>query len=319
MLISILLTIAGFALLIKCADFFVMGAASFARNLKVSTAVIGLTVVAFGTSAPELAISFSSHITGNVDMLFGNVIGSNIGNILLILGLAIVIKPIKCHDNLVYKEIPILMLVTMGASVLILDNLFDFTMQNSLARSDGIILILLFGVFAYYLVTLLAKDKNKTMLIEKPKWKIPKSTITMIAGLAGIIVGSNLIVDNLASIAEAIGISQKVISVTIVSIGTSLPELVTTVTAAKKGEHGMAIGNIIGSNLFNTGIVLGLPVVILGGAATTAFNIIDAAFMLFAVILLWVFASSDRLLKRREGLVFLGVYATYLTYVLLYQ
>ena len=315
LVLNIILSAAGFAVLIKCADFFVDGASCFARNLKVPTLVIGLTVVAFGTSAPELAISFSSLLTGNTDILFGNVIGSNIANILVILGLAVLIVPFKIQNDIIIKQIPILLLVTLGASVLFLDNLFNGSPENSLSRADGAVLILFFSVFIYYLITLIPSDKKNIGIVEKPKLSMPKSIIMIAIGLAGVIFGSNLIVENLVVIASAVGISQKIISVTIISIGTSLPELVTTVIAAKKGENNLAIGNIVGSNIFNICIVLGLPVALFGQAATTAYNHIDAVFMLAAVILLWAFSATGKELKRYEAVIFLLVYCGYAYYI----
>ena len=317
MLVNILLSVAGFALLIKCADFFVDGAASFAKNFKISTTVIGLTIVAFGTSAPELAISFNSHLMGNADMLFGNVIGSNIANILVIFGLAILIKPFKIHDDVKKKEIPLLLLITVGMSILFLDNFFDTRATNSLSRADGAILILFFTIFVYYLITILKNGRGKHEDAAPPKYKLPMSILMILLGLAGIIIGSHLVVEHVALFAAAIGISQKIISVTIVSIGTSLPELVTTVVAAKKGENNMAIGNIVGSNIFNTCIVLGLPVVLLGEISTTAFNIIDAVFMLAAVFLFWICSAIKRDIRRSDALVFLALYVAYGTYIFL--
>ena len=316
MILNIILSLVGFIMLIKCADFFVDGAASFAKNLKIPTVVIGLTIVAFGTSAPELAISFSSHLSGNTDILFGNVLGSNIANILLILGLAILILPFKVEKDVIKKEIPILLIITLGASVLFLDSLFLDSPYNGLCRSDGIILILFFSIFVYYLISILRAERDNTKTVEEPKFKLAVSVMLMAAGLGGIILGSNLVVDNLAAFAESVGISQKIISVTIVSIGTSLPELVTTITAAKKGENNMAIGNIVGSNIFNIAIVLGLPVLVLGEATTTAFGVVDIAFLIAAVLFLWMFAATSRKLQRVEGVVFIAIYCVYLGYVI---
>lgn len=317
MLLNIALAVLGFVILIKCADFFVDGAASLAKNFKLSTTVIGLTIVAFGTSAPELAISFNSHLTNNIDMLFGNVIGSSIGNILVILGIAILIKPFKIENDVIRKQIPILLLVTLGLSVLLLDTFFNGTDSNVLSRADGVILLLFFSIFAYYLITIIKKDKLNKTVIEEPKYKLFKSVVILLVGLVGIIFGSHLIVNNIESLATSIGISQKIISVTVIAIGTSLPELVTTVVAAKKGENNMAIGNIVGSNIFNICIVLGLPVLILGEAVTTAFTFIDVIFMTVSVLLLWLFSATGREIKRKEALVFIGVYLAYVGYIFL--
>ena len=317
LLLNVGFAILGFILLIKCADFFVEGAASLARNFKISTTVIGLTIVAFGTSAPELAISFNSHLSGNSDMLFGNVIGSSIGNILVILGVAILIKPLKIENSVIRKQIPILLLVTLGLSVLLLDTMLNGSLHNSLSRADGLILILFFSIFIYYMITILKADKENNALIEEPKYNLTKSIFIILVGLAGIIFGSNLIVDNASTFATYVGISQKVISATIISIGTSLPELVTTVIAAKKGENNMAIGNIVGSNIFNICIVLGLPIVMLGEVVTTTFTFIDIIFMTAAVIMLWFFSATSREIKRFEGAIFLAVYVAYLGYILM--
>jgi cation:H+ antiporter len=294
------------------------GASSFAKNLKIPTVVIGLTIVAFGTSAPELAISFSSHLSGNVDMLFGNVIGSNIGNILVILGLAVLIVPFNIQSDIIKKEIPILLLITLGLSILFLDNLFDSASPNSLTRADGIVLILFFSIFVYYLISILLNNTDKSA-IDTPKYNMLKSIVLTLLGLAGIIFGSDLVVKNVAEFAAYIGISQKIISVTIISIGTSLPELATTVIAAKKGENNMAIGNIVGSNIFNTCIVLGLPVIIFGEAATMAFHYIDVSFMVASVLLLWIFSATNRKLKRAEGAILILMYCLYACYILFLQ
>lgn len=318
LVLNIVLTVVGFILLIKCADFFVDGASSFAKNLKIPTVVIGLTIVAFGTTAPEIAISFSSHLSGNTDMMFGNVMGSNVSNILLILGLAVLIRPFSIGKDAVKKEIPILLLITAGVSFLFLDIPFRGAYANALSRSDGIVMLLLFSIFVFYLVSILTKKKPESSdTVATTRFKIPMSCVMIVGGLAGIIIGSNLVVNNAATFAETIGISQKIISVTIISIGTSLPELVTTIIAAKKGENSLAIGNIIGSNIFNTAIVLGLPVVILGEASTTAFGIVDILFMLLAVVLLWIFSATGRKLRRYEGIVLLAVYSIYIAYIVL--
>ena len=315
LLINIGLAALGFVLLIKCADYFVEGSASLARNFKISTTVIGLTVVSFGTSAPELAISFNSHLSDNPDMLFGNVIGSSIGNILVILGIAILIRPFKIEPDVIRKQIPILLLVTLGLSVLLLDTFFNDAVHNSLSRADGVILLLFFSIFIYYLISIVRADKANQVMIEEPKYKLPRSSLMILLGLAGILFGSNLIVDNVEAFAITIGISQKIISVTVISIGTSLPELITTIIAAKKGENNMAIGNIIGANIFNICVVLGLPVVVLGEAVTTAFTFVDVIFMIASAVLLWIFSATGREIKRAEAIVFIAVYVAYVSYI----
>ena len=315
LLLNVILAILGLILLIKFADFFVEGAASLGRNFKISTTIIGLTIVAFGTSAPELAISFNAHLAGNYDMLFGNVIGSSIGNILVILGIAILIKPFKIENSVIRKQIPILLLVTLGLSVLLLDRTFNAALYNSLSRADGVVLLLFFSIFIYYMITILRNDKVNKAIIDAPKYNKARSILMIIFGITGIIFGSNLTVDNISAFASSIGISQKIISITVISIGTSLPELVTTVIAARKGENNMAIGNIVGSNIFNICIVLGFPIIMLGGATTTTFTFIDVIFMVVSVVLLWIFSATGREIKRGEALVFLMIYAAYVGYI----
>ena len=314
--LTLILSILGFAILIKFADLFVDGAASLARNFKISGTVVGLTIVAFGTSAPELAISFNSHLSGNTDMMLGNVVGSNIANILFIFGLAILIKPFKVVKDVARKEMPILMLITLGLAIVLSDNFFDITKENTISRNDGVMLLLLFSVFVYYLITII-KESRQNEIESEPKYKIPKSVFITLFGLAGIIFGSALVVENVAEFAVIIGISQKIIAVTVVSIGTSLPELVTTIVAAKKGENGMAIGNIVGSNIFNACIVLGLPVALLGEVTTQTFNIIDVIFLLLAVALLWIFVAGRGEIKRYEGIILIAIYCAYIAYIFL--
>jgi cation:H+ antiporter len=294
----------------------VEGASSFAKNLKIPTLVIGLTIVAFGTSAPELAISFSSQISGNTDILFGNVIGSNLANIFVILGAAVVIVPFNIKNEIIKKQIPILLLITLGFSAVFLDSVFDGRGANALSRADGLVLLLFFSVFIYYLLTIL-KDSDEKGAVDEPKYKLLKSIIITILALAGVIIASDVVVDNVAAFAAAVGISQKIITVTIISIGTSLPELVTTVIAAKKGENNMAIGNIVGSNIFNICVVLGLPVIILGEATTVAFNYVDILFLVLSVIVAWAFAYTNRALRRYEGFMMILVYCFYAGYVMM--
>lgn len=317
MILNIGLAIIGFVLLIKCADIFVEGSASLARNFKVSTTIIGLTVVSFGTSAPEIAISFQTHASGHGDMLFGNVMGSSISNVLVILGLSILIRPFRIEPEVIRKQIPILLLVTLGLSVLLLDTFFNKTLYNGLSRADGVILLLFFLIFIYYLMTVIKSDKANGHMVSQAKYKLPKSTVMIILGLAGILIGSHLIVNNVEALATTFGISQKIISITIISIGTSLPELITTIVAAKKGENNLAIGNIIGANIFNICVVLGLPVVILGEVTTTAFTEIDVLFMILSIVLLWITSATAREIKRKEAVLFLMVYGAYVGYVLL--
>lgn len=314
MILDTLLLIVGFLILIKGADFFVDGSSSIATNFKVPKILIGLTIVAFGTSAPEFAVSVKSIISNNYDIVLGNVVGSNIINILLILGLSSLFKPLLVNNNTVKKEIPILILFTLLFSVLIFDKLFDINVLNSFTRSDGIILTLFFLIFIYYLISLTRNRKNEEEII---KMSLPKSFLFTALGIGMIVLGSNFVVNSASSIATSIGVSQKLVGLTIVAFGTSLPELVTSIVATRKGECDLAIGNIVGSNIFNIGIVMGVPVAIFGGIDKINFNYVDVLVMIISVILLFVFSANDKKITRKEGIIFLLVFLAYYSIVLI--
>ena len=276
--------------------------------------LIGLTIVAFGTSMPEFAVSVKSILAGSGDIVLGNVIGSNILNILLILGCSAIVHSLTVKNNTVKKELPITMLITTLFAVLLSDNIFDKSIKNTFTRSDGIVILLFFMVFIYYLI---AMSRNK---IEDEKDKdilpLPKSIIFTLIGLVGVVLGSNFVVDSAIEIAKTMGISERLISLTIIALGTSLPELVTSVTATRKGEYDIAIGNVVGSNIFNIGIVIGVPIAIFGGIGTISFSYIDLIVMVIASILLFMFSFNDYKISKREGILFLILFITYYSYVL---
>ena len=315
MVVNILLLILGFVLLIKGADIFVYGASATARNFKVSKMLIGLTIVAFGTSAPEFAVSMSALANGNNDMVLGNVIGSCILNILLILGIAAVIRPLKIKDNTVKKELPLALLISTLLAVLLLDNRLGNGMFNQLTRGDAIVILLFFTVFLYYLITLAKQKKEEDEKEEKPM-KLWKALLFVLLGLGGIVWGSDLVVDNASDIAKTLGLSERIISLTIIAFGTSLPELVTTIVSSKKGEQDLLLGNIIGSNIFNICVVLGVPVAIYGAISPSGFKYIDLAMLVGSALLLFGFSSSKRNISRIEGIALLVLFAIY--YVLVF-
>ena len=317
MIINVLLLIFGFILLIKGADLFVDGASSLAENFKISKILIGLTIVAFGTSAPEFAVSISSLISGSGDIVLGNVIGSNILNILLILGIASQFSPLKVKDNTVKKEIPITILFTTLLTVLLIDNVFDHNIGNAFTRSDGVVLLLFFTIFIYYLFGMIKKKESGNDKSE-PKMSLMKSILFTIIGIIGIILGSNFVVDSSTYIAAALGVSERMIGLTIIAFGTSLPELVTSVVATKKGELDIAIGNVVGSNIFNIGIVLGLPVALLGSISNITINYIDLIVMLISSILLFIFSWKKYKISKKAGIVFLILFIVYYSYVIFY-
>ena len=313
---QIVLLIVGFVLLIKGADVFVDGASSTAANFKVSKMLIGLTIIAFGTSAPEFAVSMQALASGSTDMVLGNVIGSNIINILLILGMAALIKPIRIKANTIRKELPICLLISVLLVVLFLDIQISGGSANIITRSDGIAIILFFLVFLYYLIAL-ARKNRKDRKAEKPRFKLPVSLLLVALGIAGIIIGSQLIVNSATEIATTLGVSERVIAMTVIALGTSLPELVTTITAARKGEAELAVGNIIGSNIFNICIVLGVPVALFGTVTPGSFQVVDLVMLVVSAVVLFIFAKTQRKISRREGALMLLAFAAYYAVVLI--
>lgn len=309
--------IVGFVLLIKGADVFVDGASNTAQNFKVSKMLIGLTIIAFGTSAPELAVSISALASGSTDMVLGNVIGSCILNILLILGVAAVIRPIKIKANTVRKELPLCMLLSTLLAVLFLDVALMSGAENVFSRSDAIVVLLFFLVFLYYLITLARHNKENKVKEEKPEMKLGKSLLFVLLGLAGIIIGSEMVVQNCTAIATAIGWSERLISLTVIAFGTSLPELVTTVVAARMGEQDLVVGNIIGSNIFNICIVLGVPVALFGSVSPESFQMIDIIMLVASAVLLFIFATTRKKITRAEGIAMLVTFVAYYGIVIL--
>ena len=316
MILNIIFLVVGFIILIKGADLFVDGASAVAGNFKVPKMLIGLTIVAFGTSAPELAVSIKSLLSGSGDMVLGNVIGSNILNILLILGLSAMFHSLSVKNNTVKKELPITLMITTAFAVLLSDSIFTKNLTNSFTRGDGIVLLLFFGVFMYYLINM---SKNKTDIAEIDDTNYPsmkKAIFLTLLGLIGIVFGSNFVVESASFIAKTIGISERMISLTIVAIGTSLPELVTSVTATRKGEYDIAIGNVVGSNIFNIGVVIGIPVAILGGISKINFSYIDIVVMILSALFLFFFAHNDHKISKKEGIFFLLAFILYYSYVI---
>lgn len=319
--LQIILLIVGFVLLIKGADWLVSGASSVASNFKVSKQIIGLTIVAIGTGAPELAVSISSLISGNTDMLLGNVVGSNIINILLLIGIAALIKPVRIKKSTISKELPMLMLISTAMVVLFLDVNIAGAAENIISRSDAIICVLLFLIFIYYIINMVRKSRSSKREVEKPRWKLGKSFLITIIGLVGVVVGSNFVVDSASTLAAMIGVSDRIIALTIVAFGTSLPELVTTITAARRNENELLVGNIIGSNIFNICIVLGLPVAIFGAIKPESFEMLDIIMLLGSSAILWMVAKrgsggKDGKILRAEGALMLVIFVIYYSYII---
>lgn len=356
LLINLALLLVGFVFLIKGADIFVDGASDTARKFRVPKMLIGLTIVSFGTSAPELAVSIQSILSGKGDILLGNVIGSNILNILLILGLSALVGTLHVNTATVKKEIPVLILITIAFTVVLSDKIFGLG-ENLFTRQDGIILLLFFCVFIYYLFgmanrktgaenevtekTSVKKETSKTEKVAEAKTEkvaeiktekdaeakkeadeegevnLVKAVLMVIFGLVGIVFGSDLVVKGASEIAATFGVSQRIISLTIVALGTSLPELVTSVIATRKGEYDIAIGNIVGSDIFNIGIVAGLPVALLGGVGGSAFSVVDIAALVISPIVLYFFARRGHRIGFKKGIAFLLMFVVYYGYVIM--
>ena len=314
MIIQVILLIIGFIVLIKGADIFVDGASSIALNLKLSKMLIGLTIVAFGTSAPEFAVSVKSILSGNADMLLGNVIGSNILNILLIIGICSLIHPIYVKSNTVKKEIPIVMLISGLLFFLVKDDLFVKSI-NEVSRNDGFIILLFFTIFIYYLISIM-RNKTDEDSDDMAKFGIGKSILFTLFGIICIVIGSNVVVDSASKIASILGVSQRMIALTVVAFGTSLPELVTSIVSIKKGEQEILVGNIVGSNIFNIGVVLGIPVALFGGVPAVGFSVIDLIVMIVASMLLFLFSFKDRKIDKFEGVIMLIIFIVYYTFVI---
>lgn len=308
-LLQLLILIIGFVFLIKGADWFVDGAAGFAAKLGIPQLIIGLTIVAMGTSAPEAAVSISAALKHNADITIGNVVGSNILNVLIILGITAAIVAIRVAKSTVCYEIPYMIFVTL---VLIL---FGYT-GNKISFVEGILLWVFFILYLVYLFVMSKKQKDEITEedenADKPVWKL---LLLILVGVAVIIIGSNLAVDGATEIAKMIGISERFIGLTIVALGTSLPELVTSVAAARKGKADIAIGNIVGSNIFNILFVVGTTALITPVKFASNF-IIDSLVAVFAGVLLWLGVFKNKKLTRPLGIVMLVCYVGYFVYLL---
>ena len=316
-----ILLIIGFVLLIKGADFFVDGSSSVAKILKAPTIIIGLTVVAFGTSMPELSVSVTAALRGSNDLAVSNVLGSNIFNLLVVLGCCALVKPVAAKWSLLKKEFPFSILITI--ILLLVDS--DFSIMKILDGNQGFVLgrwagllfLILFVLYIYATVksALRSRAEAKDMEEEEYKTMSPlKSGIYIVIGLIGIVWGGNLVVDSASNIALTFGWSQTFIGLTIVALGTSLPELVTSVVAARKGENDLAVGNVVGSNIFNILLILGVSSFITPITLDVT-AVYDTIILIIASIVVYVSAISKREIQRKEGILFLVCYFAFFLYV----
>ncbi|MBR5904335.1 MAG: calcium/sodium antiporter, partial [Alphaproteobacteria bacterium] len=306
MLLNILILIVGFVLLSKGADVLVDGASAMAKRFKIPEIVIGLTIVACGTSAPEAAVSISSVINGASSVGIGNILGSNIANILLILGVSAIISNLYVQKNTILYEIPFLCFI----SVLLMFMGFQYGVISHLGASLLCLLFLLFGVYLYFI-----SKNQKPEASEIENMSVFKMICFIILGIIGLVIGAKLTINSATEIARILNVSERIIGLTIVAFGTSLPELVTCISAALKKHSDIVIGNIIGSNLFNILFVLGITGLISPIPFESVF-LIDSAIGIVATILLWVFVIRDKKLTRIEGFIFFVLYILYVIYLI---
>ena len=311
-----ILLLVGFLFLIKGADGFVSGASSIAKKFSIPPLIIGLTIVAFGTSAPEAAVSITAAINGQNDMAIANVVGSNIFNFLIVIGVTSMLKPIKVQKTTIVKDFPFVTLCSIVFAIITCDTLLQNSTENMLSRADGLILIALFAIFMYYLFEIALTSKEQQEEEEIKEIALSKSIIYCLLGVAGIVAGGQLVVNAASNIALAWGMSENLVGLTIVSVGTSLPELVTSIVAAKKGESDIAIGNAVGSNIFNLLFVLGISSII-HNIAVAPVVFYDIAVMIFVTDLTYLFSITKKTINRGEGAVLASLYVIYLAYIIM--
>ncbi|MGN0695930.1 MAG: calcium/sodium antiporter [Oscillospiraceae bacterium] len=307
-IISIIMLLAGFFLLIKGADYFVSGSCSLAKKLKIPSLIVGLTIVALGTSAPELAVSISAAAAGSNSLAVSNVVGSNMFNIMVVLGLCSAIKPITTNDSVARRDYPI------SAAALILFVLF--ALNGILGRGESAVLIA--ALIIYIIISIKIARREQTISEEKDceDFSPLNCALCIIGGIAGIVLGGNLVVDNAKYIATQAGMSETLAGLTICAVGTSLPELVTSVTAAKKGENDMAVGNVVGSNIFNVLAILGVSGVISPIAVDSA-AITDCIILAAVTIVSYVWYLTGKKMSRAEGITLVSLYAVYMAYIII--
>lgn len=318
MFTNILLILGGFFLLIKGADYLISGSSSLARRMGISALVVGLTVVAFGTSAPELFVNVTAALRGSTDIAIGNVLGSNLANLLLILGLSALFAPLKLQGNTVWKEIPFSLLAALLVVIFGSDYFFDGAISNQMSRTDGAALFAMFLIFVVYTFGI-RNNSNGGKVDEKiQQYPVWKTCLFILGGLAALGIGGKLVVDGSTQIALALGVSANLIGLTIVALGTSLPELVTSITAARRGQTDIAIGNVVGSNIFNIFLVLGASALITP-LPFGQVNFVDAVAVAVATLILFLalFIGKKHEIERWNGVVFVCLYVGYMVFAVM--
>ena len=294
----------------------VEGSASIAKKLNISSIVIGLTIVAFGTSAPELIVNIFASVQGNTEIAIGNILGSNIVNILLILGISAIIYPLATKENTVWKEIPLSLLAAILLGVMVNDTLIDGGTFSGLTRIDGIVFIAFFIIFLYYTFGI-SKVSGENTDLEIKEMSYMKSSLYIVGGLLGLVFGGKWIVDGAIKIAEGFNVSQSLIGLTVVAIGTSLPELATSAVAAYKKQSDIAIGNVVGSNIFNIFWILGFSSVI-NPLPFSKDSVIDIIMTIVASLILFLimFIGKKHTVERWQGVIMILMYVGYVAYLI---
>ncbi len=312
---SLLKLIIGFALLVKGADVFVDGASSVAKKMRIPAFVIGLTIVAFGTSAPELAVSITAAMKGSNDIAIGNVVGSNIFNTLVVLGASAAITPIAVEKGMIKRDYPLSIFAAVLLGILSMDTILFKKAEMSLGRVDGIILLIAFAGFMY--MTVKAGLENRTEEEEDSEaMSMTKALIFIVLGLVGIVIGGDVSVEGAKEIARFFGLSEAIIGLTIVALGTSLPELVTSVIAARKGESDIAVGNVIGSNIFNIFLILGVSATILPMTISSTY-LYDMLMLIAVMVLTYLPIAKTKKVTRGMGIAMVLVYVVYTVYLIM--
>lgn len=319
-MIEYILFFIGIALLIKGADFLVDGASSLAARMHIPTIIIGLTIVAFGTTAPELVVNVMAALKGTPQVGFGNIIGSNIANILLVLGVTALIFPIKVERTAIWKEIPVALLAVIVLFIVSNYVIIDKIDMNTITRASGLILLCFFGIFIYYSIEVFRQNKKKLEKREIGVEHRPTIPIALmiIGGLVALFIGGKWTVDGAVFIAQQVGLSQFLISATVIAIGTSLPELATGITAARKQQTGIAVGNVAGANIYNIFWILGITALIAPVAVPSFINT-DIMIMGAATLLLlaFIFIGKHREIERWQGGIFIGLYVAYIVFLIM--
>lgn len=309
---DIIMFILGFFILVKSANIFVEGCSNFSKFLKIPSIIIGLTVVAFGTSMPETAVSLIASLNGENTISIGNVVGSNICNILLVLGLSSLFGVLSIRKEVLFRDYTFNLLVSFLLFIIVLNPFLKGFNISVLSKINGFIFILL---LIFYLIILIKNEKeNSILIVDKVNFNI-MFIIYIIVGLIGIILGGNIVVNNALEIAEILGVSKNVIALTMVAVGTSLPEVVTSIVATKKGEIDIAIGNVIGSNIFNILFILGLSSIV-GSLKVTYESFIDIILMLIFSLIVFFILLKDKKITKVKGIFLLIIYFIYILYIL---